>query len=124
MELTSLLRNALLDVRTDLERIVRDGLRAELGRWSAGDPDELLPADRAASYLGMSPAALRRAAERGTAPVAPVRLGRRLRWRRGDLLMVARSGTEHARPGIEARVTTARADRKGRETTAPQQPSK
>ena len=49
-----------------------------------GDPDQLLDTEQAAKLLGMSEAAVRQAARRGTLP-AEYR-GRRLRFRRGTLL--------------------------------------
>jgi hypothetical protein len=69
-----------------LRPVVREEL---LALQSAGDPNELLDAEAAYPLLGYPTAsALRRAAERGTAPVEPIRQGRRLRWRRGALLAV------------------------------------
>lgn len=53
-----------------------------------GDPDQLLDTEQAAELLGMSEAAVRQAARRGTLP-AEYR-GRRLRFRRGALLSSGR----------------------------------
>ena len=91
-DLTSDLQAALLATsehfETQLRRVVRDELAAFRQH---GDPEALLDAADAARLLGMSPAALRRAAERGRFPVPPMRVGRRLRWRRGDLLQMLAS---------------------------------
>lgn len=88
-DLTSDLKNALLATSEDIGAIVRRVIRDELvSLQRVGDPDELLDAHAASQLLGMSPAALRRAAERGRFPVPPIRIGRRLRWRRGDLLLI------------------------------------
>lgn len=97
-DLTSDLQAALLATsehfETQLRRVVRDELAAFRQH---GDPDALLNAADAARLLGMSPAALRRAAERGRFPVPPMRVGRRLRWRRGDLIqLLARRQVEKA----------------------------
>jgi len=74
---------------TELEAVVRRVLRDELLLCSSSNPDELVDTEVAAVLVGVTPAALRRAHERGQFPVAPVRVGRRLRWRRGDLLALA-----------------------------------
>lgn len=74
---------------TELEVVVRRVLREELLLCSSSNPDELIDTEVAAALVGVTPAALRRAHERGQFPVAPVRVGRRLRWRRGDLLALA-----------------------------------
>lgn len=76
---------------TALSNIVRSAVRAELGAFQSGDPEELLDADAAAGLLGMTPRALRRASERNALPFTAIRVGRRLRWRRGDLLALARA---------------------------------
>ncbi len=49
----------------------------------AGDDKDLLTAEQAAEFLGMTTQAVRRAATRGTIPA--VRLGRRLRFERAAL---------------------------------------
>lgn len=91
-DLTSDLKAALLATGDHFETVIRRVVRDELAAFHQhGDPDALLDAEDAARLLGMSPAALRRAAERGRFPVATVRIGRRLRWRRGDLLMLLSS---------------------------------
>jgi hypothetical protein len=61
-----------------------DALRGELDRNKVSDSGPLLDVDGAALLLGMTPAALRQAVYRGT--LRPIRLGRRLRFRREDLL--------------------------------------
>lgn len=91
-DLTSDLKAALLATSDHLETVFRRVVRDELAAFQQhGDPDALLDAEDAARLLGMSPAALRRAAERGRFPVPPMRLGRRLRWRRGDLIQLLTS---------------------------------
>lgn len=63
-------------------------LRIELLRTpTTANPDELVDAPIAAKILGVaSAAALRRSVDRGSCAVAPVRVGGRWRWRRGDLM--------------------------------------
>jgi len=61
-------------------------LRAEVGQLTAAQ-DRLIGVDEAAEILGMTVGALRKAAERGTLPSA--RIGRRLRFRRSELLALA-----------------------------------
>jgi excisionase family DNA binding protein len=63
-------------------------LEQELEHRRREDSDQLLTAEQAAELLRMSVAAVRQAARRGTLPV--VRLGRRLRFRRADLLSAHR----------------------------------
>lgn len=70
-----------------LEELVRRVVREELVH--AGIGDDMLDVPRAANLLGMTAAAVSKAASRGTLPC--VRVGRRLRFRRADL--IARSGT-------------------------------
>jgi ABC-type nitrate/sulfonate/bicarbonate transport system substrate-binding protein len=68
------------------ESDVRDQIRAivlEVSPPPANDVDDLLDARAAASFLGMTPAALRMAVYRGTIPC--LRVGRRLRFRRSEL---------------------------------------
>lgn len=91
-DLTSDLKAALLATGDHFETVIRRVMRDELAAFHQhGDPDALLDAEDAARLLGMSPAALRRAAERGRFQVPPLRLGRRLRWRRGDLIQLLAS---------------------------------
>lgn len=96
-DLVDVVRNGVLAAGDELASLVRTAVREELMRLERGDPDELIGAEAAAALLGMSVLALRRAAARGTAPVAPRRLGRRLRWRRGDLVAVARARSRATR---------------------------
>jgi hypothetical protein len=73
-----------------LPAIVEEAVRRAVAELRIGDAgDELLDTGPAAKLLGTTAGALRRSAERGRAPVEPVRLGRRLKWRRADLLSVA-----------------------------------
>lgn len=88
-DLTSDLKAALLATSEHFETTLRRVVRDELAAFRQhGDPDALLDAEAAAQLLGMSAAALRRATERGRFPIEPVRIARRLRWRRGDLLQL------------------------------------
>lgn len=66
---------------------IRDQIRAivvECAPSPANDIEDLLDARGAATFLGLTPAALRMAVYRGT--IRCVRIGRRLRFRRSDLL--------------------------------------
>lgn len=73
-----------------LPAIVEHAVRRAVAELRTGDAgDELIDTEQAAKLLGTTAGALRRSAERGRAPVEPVRVGRRLRWRRADLLSVA-----------------------------------
>lgn len=85
------LKEALVSpaVREALSGIVRDALREEVPSAPA-DPDRLIDVDGAAQLLGMTPAAVRKATERGALPCH--RIGRRVRFRAGDLLFRDRSG--------------------------------
>jgi hypothetical protein len=76
---------------SELPRMVRAAVRDVARELAIGDAQDVLcNAIEAARILGTTPAALRRAHERGRAPVAPIenRTGRRavLRWRKRDLL--------------------------------------
>jgi excisionase family DNA binding protein len=61
-------------------------LRAAMGAKPANDVD-LVDVATAAKMLAITEAALRRATSRGTIPA--VRFGRRVRYRRSDLLLLA-----------------------------------
>jgi excisionase family DNA binding protein len=74
------------EVRDYFRDLVADVVREQLRDPTNQNPGQLLTADEAATLVGMTPSALRRAAERGTIPCR--RIGRRLRFRRGDLLGV------------------------------------
>ncbi len=63
-------------------------LKDEVLKLRQGDPEELLDTERAAAFLGISPGALRKAEGRGSIPGQ--RVGRRLRFRRGDLIRARR----------------------------------
>ncbi len=67
-------------------------LRAEVRALQAGDPEQMLTTEDAAKLMGMTTGALHAAAARGRFPAK--RIGRRLRFRRGDLLS---SGRIHVR---------------------------
>jgi excisionase family DNA binding protein len=81
------------EVRDLFRDLVADAVRQELPHVTQGDPDQLLDAEQAATLLGMSVGALRKAAARGT--IKSVRVGRRLRFRRAELLALA--GEPHVR---------------------------
>lgn len=74
-------------VQEELRRTVASVVRAELRALPAGG-DRLVGAEEAATVLGMTATAVRKAAARGTIPAE--RLGRRLRFRLSVLL--ARAG--------------------------------
>ena len=76
------------EVQDALERLVRRVVREEL--QASPVLDELLDAEQAAELLKMSKSAVLKAAQRGGLPV--VRHGRRVRFRRRDLLHVAKTG--------------------------------
>lgn len=69
------------EVRDVLKELLRVVVREELKTLLL---DDLVDTTEAAKILNMSEAAVRKAAERGQLPC--VRLGRRLRFRRADLL--------------------------------------
>ena len=70
-----------------LPKLVSAAIRSAVADLRIGDGgDELLDAYATAKLLGMSPSALRRAEERGRSPIPAIRVGRRLRWRRADVL--------------------------------------
>jgi hypothetical protein len=80
------LRGAFLEAfQESAVPLIRAVVREEVGRLIRHDPDRLVDAHEAARILAISPAALRKAAQRGSVPVQ--RVGRRLRFRLGDLLM-------------------------------------
>lgn len=72
--------------RGELRSVVREAV-SEIIRKTLDE--ELLDTKQAAGLLGMTPAAVRKAVERGQLPC--VRMGRRLRFRRSELLRVADS---------------------------------
>jgi excisionase family DNA binding protein len=74
------------EVQEALETLVRRVVREEL--QASPVLDELLDADQAAELLKMSKAAVLKAAQRGGLPA--VRHGRRVRFRRRDLLAAGR----------------------------------
>ena len=71
-------------VRTEVVAPLLAAIRAEIARIGRHDLDRLIGVEDAARLLSMSQAATRKAAARGTLPVR--RIGRRLRFRVGDLL--------------------------------------
>ena len=75
-------------VQEELRRTVAGVVRAELRALPVGG-DRLVDAGEAAEVLGMTGAAVRKAAARGTIPAE--RIGRRLRFRLSALLCQERS---------------------------------
>ena len=70
-------------VQEELRRTVASAVRAELRARPAGGA-RLVGAEEAATVLGMTPTAVRKAATRGTIPAE--RVGRRLRFRLTSLM--------------------------------------
>jgi hypothetical protein len=86
-ELEEVLAARLAQFRRQMVEELQLVLRRELALASRADSNELVDAVQAAEMLGLpSAGSLRKAAARGHSPVPPVRVGRRLRWRRGDLV--------------------------------------
>jgi hypothetical protein len=86
---------------SELPRLVRAALRDVARELAIGDAQDVLcDAAEAARILGTTPAALRRAHERGKAPVAPIqnKTGKRaaLRWRKRDLLAYVAASVKSA----------------------------
>ena len=92
MSLSEEIRVAVAVALEDLlPKTIGPAVRSAVADLELGDPgDVLVDAREASRILGTTPAALRRAVERGRALVAPIERmpGRRsaLRWRRRDLL--------------------------------------
>jgi excisionase family DNA binding protein len=88
----ALIREALKDscVREEIRAIVATG--RDLGPAEVEMIEPLIDAHEAAKVLGMSPAAVRAAAFRGTLP--SLHVGRLLRFRRSELLQRAREQTK------------------------------
>ena len=75
-------RMAMLAARDELVAEICAAVVAAVTQ-ATNDPQQLVGADEAGRRLGMSASAVRKAAERGTLPCH--RIGRRLRFRVGDL---------------------------------------
>jgi len=73
------------EAATALRRMLHEVVRTEMAKHPP-DANRLLEAREAAELLGMSEEAVRKAAARGTLPC--VHIGRRLRFRLGDLLAI------------------------------------
>ena len=82
-ELTAWLRST--DARSLMKEIVAEAVQTEI---RGALEDELIDVARAAAMLDMSEGAVRKAVERGQIPCQ--RVGKRLRFRRMDLLREAR----------------------------------
>jgi excisionase family DNA binding protein len=70
-----------VEVAAQIKRLIREVVTENV---APPREDSLLNSTQAAEFLGMSPAALRKAAERGRVPC--LRFGRKLRFRRDELL--------------------------------------
>jgi hypothetical protein len=88
-ELAAWLRS--VDARTLMNEIVADAVQAEI---RSALEDELVDVERAAAMLDMTAGALRKAVERGQVPCQ--RVGKRLRFRRTDLLRESRQARSPA----------------------------
>jgi excisionase family DNA binding protein len=77
---------ALLQLPNTIEQLRGrlDRIEHAIELLTLGDPDQLLDTEQAAALLGMSEAAVRQAARRGTLPAEYK--GRRLRFRRSAIL--------------------------------------
>ncbi len=73
------------EIQDHMAKLVKDAERAELRQMSDG---EVLNVAEAAKFLSMTEGAVRKAAEREQIPC--FRIGRRLRFRRSDLLNLGR----------------------------------
>jgi excisionase family DNA binding protein len=89
-ELTTWLRST--DVRTLMKEIVAEAVQTEI---RGALEDELFDVERAAAMLHLTEGALRKAVERGQVPCH--RVGKRLRFRRMDLLSGAQRAQVTAR---------------------------
>lgn len=89
IDLSDDLANALSSprVRQALADAIREALRGELA-GAAATSDQFVDAEDAARILGMTVAAVRKAATRGTLPCH--RLGRRVRFLPSELLTIDR----------------------------------
>ncbi len=74
------------DAEEKLTRLMRRAVRAEIREALS---EELLDTEEAAALLNMSEGALRKAVQRGQVPC--VRIGRRLRYRRSELIRISAS---------------------------------
>jgi helix-turn-helix protein len=90
IDLAEELRAALVcpSTRAALLEIVRAAVREEMRTAQPAPLDTLLDVPAAAKLLSMTPAAIRKAAERGTVPC--LRLGRKLLFRRDELFAATR----------------------------------
>ena len=83
-ELTAWLRST--DARTLMKEIVAEAVQSEI---RSALEDELIDVEGAAAMLDMTEGALRKAVERGQVPCQ--RVGKRLRFRRSDLMRDSRA---------------------------------
>jgi hypothetical protein len=95
-ELVAALRSA--PVQSTMREMIVAAIRIEL-EATVSEPDRLVDADEAAGILGMSVAAVRKAALRGTLPCQ--RVGRRLRFRVRSLIRRANETSQVRRRGRE-----------------------
>lgn len=93
IDLRAELAAAILAVRAELGKVVREAVRAEMESIRLlPDPSELITIGETARLIGKSEPALRRQVERGSFPLQPVRVGRALRFRRLDVVRLASDG--------------------------------
>ena len=98
-ELTAWLRST--DARTLMKEIVAEAVQSEI---RGALEDELVDVEGAAALLDMTQGALRKAVERGQIPCQ--RVGKRLRFRRADLLSRADRGTPQLRTARRTKAFT------------------
>jgi hypothetical protein len=81
-----------------LPPLIQDAVRSAVAALHLGGAgDDLVDATVAFRLLGYPSAkALRRSAERGSCPVVPEKIGRRVRWRRADLIAFAEKSRRQA----------------------------
>jgi hypothetical protein len=84
--------SAIQELFDELRHIVVQALREEWSQLAREDPDRLVNAEDAGRLLGMTTRAVQKAAERGTIPARHI--GRRLRFRVGDLVKLGRDDAE------------------------------
>lgn len=91
IDLTDDLANALSSprVRQALTDAIREAMRGDFAATATAS-DQLVGAEEAARILGMTVAAVRKAATRGTLPCH--RVGRRVRFLPSELLAIDRTG--------------------------------
>lgn len=77
-------REVVAAFRDEVIPAINEAVRRAIAAAPRADPDRLIDSTEAAALLGMTSSAVRKAAQRGSLPA--LRIGRRLRFRVGDLL--------------------------------------